>query len=48
MNYVFDKDTAVFAVWRLHFASLELGIISKDTFSEYVDVVNELNSLLGK
>jgi prophage antirepressor-like protein len=48
MNYVFDKDTAVFAVWRLHFAALELGIISQDTFSEYVDVVNELNNLLGK
>jgi len=48
MTDVFDKDTAVFAVWRLHFAALELGIISQDTFADYNDLVNELNILLGK
>jgi len=47
MNYVFDKDTAVFAVWRLHFAALELGIID-NTANQYNEVIEELNNLLNK
>jgi prophage antirepressor-like protein len=47
MNYVFDKESAIFAVWRLHFAALELGIID-NTANQYNEVIEELNSLLNK